>query len=158
MMLTTPRWVMPEPFCWYLLHCLAEACCVLEKGRPPRLDKGGSVAVDDDDNNWTPMFHFDLKPGNILLNSPAKNPAYWWQRNYPVPMMADLGGLARYPNDRNAKPDAYGIVSDQPKYQYPRRHYLRGISGCGTPGYDPFVSYAKHVEEIHVADRTSTGT
>ncbi|KAK8187596.1 kinase-like domain-containing protein [Phyllosticta capitalensis] len=132
------KWVMPEPFCWYLLHCLAEACCVLEKGRPPRLDKGGSVAVDDDDNNWTPMFHFDLKPGNILLNSPAKNPAYWWQRNYPVPMMADLGGLARYPNDRNAKPDAYGIVSDQPKYQYPRRHYLRGISGCGTPGYDPF--------------------
>ncbi|KAK8162647.1 hypothetical protein IWX90DRAFT_249621 [Phyllosticta citrichinensis] len=148
-MYSVAGWILPEPFCWYLLHCLAEASYVLENGEAPT-SEGSSRDPSDPSGTrgWKPIFHVDLKPGNIFLKEPAENPAYWWQRNYPVPVMADFGGAARYPNDQSKRPAYFkcppglsGVLKG--KYAYeddtntvdaPNHH----VSGAGTHGYRSF--------------------
>ncbi|KAK7545506.1 kinase-like domain-containing protein [Phyllosticta citricarpa] len=161
------QFVLPEEFCWYLLHCLAEASYVLENGEAPSPEGSGRDSLDPDSaEKWKPIFHFDLKPGNILLDSPATEPEYWWQRNYPVPVVADLGGAARYPNDLSKRPAYFECPSSggSKKYKYPdtgenmlcHRHY---VVGHGTPGYSPFEAlYARDQKKANSKRREANVT
>ncbi|KAK7523052.1 uncharacterized protein IWZ02DRAFT_490446 [Phyllosticta citriasiana] len=78
------QFILPEEFCWYLLHCLAEASYVLENGEAPSSEGSGRDSLDQDSaEKWKPIFHFDLKPGNILLDSPATEPEYGGKETIP---------------------------------------------------------------------------
>ncbi|KAF9636174.1 hypothetical protein BFW01_g7069 [Lasiodiplodia theobromae] len=86
---------IPEPFLWYLLRCLAEA-----------------VAVLDGEN----LFHFDIKPPNILLaRADDSNTSHHWHQNYPTVLLADFGGV----NEKSAKDEEH--------------------RGMGTPGFNPWI-------------------
>ncbi|OJD35403.1 serine threonine protein kinase [Diplodia corticola] len=95
--------MIPEPFLWYLLRCLAEAAVALEDPVPPHKKA---------------MFHFDLKPQNILLNhADVSATSHHWHQNYPVVQMADFGGVCEYPEP--GEPDT-------------------AIRGGGTPHWMPW--------------------
>ncbi|KAL1645468.1 hypothetical protein SLS58_003777 [Diplodia intermedia] len=97
--------MIPEAFIWYLLLCLAEAAIVLERPVPP---------------NKKAMFHYDIKPANVLLTYPdVSDTSRHWHQNYPVVQLADMGGVHEYPNP------------DQPETIH---------RGGGTPGWSPWVS------------------
>ena len=112
---SNPRPIVPEPFCWHLLRSLAEAALLLEAGRtdPTPLDHP----------DWTALFHYDVKPLNILLGTPNREAgSQYWQQNYPTPILADFGGVESYPTPQD--PD-----------QIPEEVLARQ-----TVGYRPFVS------------------
>ncbi|KKY17349.1 hypothetical protein UCDDS831_g06367 [Diplodia seriata] len=45
------------------------------------------------------MFHYDIKPANVLLTYPdVSDTSRHWHQNYPVVQLADMGGVHEYPN------------------------------------------------------------
>ncbi|KAL1620943.1 hypothetical protein SLS54_005875 [Diplodia seriata] len=102
---TASKILIPEAFIWYLLFCLAEAAVTLERPVPP---------------NKKAMFHYDIKPANVLLTYPdVSDTSRHWHQNYPVVQLADMGGVHEYPNP------------DQPETVH---------RGGGTLGWSPWVS------------------
>lgn len=65
------------------------------------------------------MFHYDFKPGNVLLDAPPANGPDWCS-HYPLPVLADFGGAETYPHPRAAD-------------QIPTH-----VRGLGTKGFSPF--------------------
>lgn len=104
------RLVIPEAFIWYLFHTLARALDFIEKGHEP-----GQAPV----RPWQSMFHYDFKPGNILLDAPPANGPDWCS-HYPLPVLADFGGAERYPHP--------GAADQIPSH----------VRGFGTGGFSPF--------------------
>ncbi|GME27627.1 kinase-like protein [Neofusicoccum parvum] len=84
--------VLPEPFLWYVFHCMAEAILFMESGvtDPTQPDDPAWVQAD------SPMIQTDMKPANILLDTPETTQS--WVRIYPKPLLADFGGVLRLSN------------------------------------------------------------
>lgn len=72
--------IIPEPFIWMVWLRLTEAAYFLEGGWP----KG------DAEDNWTPIIHRDIKPGNVFLTEPTGDEGDPWQL-YPRSVLADFG-------------------------------------------------------------------
>ncbi|KAL1645479.1 hypothetical protein SLS58_003788 [Diplodia intermedia] len=121
--------VIPEPFAWYLLHCLAQALHFLEKGHNDRHNKAKHPS-------WTPKYHYDIKPGNILLDAPETDGPEWC-RDYPKPILTDLGGAEDWP--------AMADTDQIPNH----------VRGGGTPRFSPFELFPHIVQYWSNKERTA---
>ncbi|GME36154.1 hypothetical protein GTA08_BOTSDO09681 [Neofusicoccum parvum] len=108
---STEPWeiLVPEPFIWYLLGCILEALRVLATPVPPHKKA---------------MFHYDIKPANILLGDVDQSrTSRHWFRHYPRPILADFGGVEELP---------------APDYIY----------ACGAVGYQPFEALGLETQNL----------
>ncbi|KAI9757664.1 MAG: hypothetical protein M1815_000311 [Lichina confinis] len=72
------RHVIPEAFVWHSFHCLMKALTYLRYG----FQDGRDFAPVD---GWKPVFHRDIKPGNVLLRTPDGG------GKYPTVVLGDFG-------------------------------------------------------------------
>lgn len=103
---------------------MAEAILFMESGvtDPTQPDDPAWVQAD------SPMIQTDMKPANILLDTPETTQS--WVRIYPKPLLADFGGVLRLSN----------------------AHTIRGQGG--TWGFTPFVSQLPTIpllQDAHLA-------
>ncbi|KAF1346493.1 kinase-like domain-containing protein [Delphinella strobiligena] len=70
---------IPEPFCWYMLHRLAEALAVMANP--------GHIIEDYPDWSDPQVIHHDIKLDNVFLGVPDPNSFPL----YPVPKIGDFG-------------------------------------------------------------------
>ena len=106
---------LPEPFLWYLMLRLTEACIELQYIPERCYDVPGRGGV-----------HRDFKPDNIYLDAPDVE----W-RNYPVPKLGDLG-LTIFTEDSNpSNPTGYtrsGTPGFMAPEQYDEAHNTNNVS------------------------------
>ncbi|KAF7959456.1 hypothetical protein EAE96_001073 [Botrytis aclada] len=76
---------LQEKDIWNIFECLARACLMLERG--------SEYLDDENDRNWIPICHLDLKPANILIG--AKDEIH----DIDIFKMGDFGFASHVPSD-----------------------------------------------------------
>ncbi|PSS15211.1 hypothetical protein M430DRAFT_258096 [Amorphotheca resinae ATCC 22711] len=112
---------LPEEYIWRAFECLASALVFLDHG---------NEETDDDAETWdSPISHFDIKPGNILIGTHDEN-----HPRLPVLKLSDFGlGLPVPSQVRNAE-------KWQTWNRKRKRIWMEDAQWRATPGYIPPVS------------------